>query len=348
MIEPKKISKIFSSFWPLQIGGWLVYLVMIYITFLTVAAPENYFRLFEIKGFRTIVGFLITVILWRIYRRLTGQSLSYQIITALAASVLFGIVWAAFEIYFFYLTDASYNLNAGIARSPRTSLDYAMTLTAWSALYFGIKNWQKWQAEKENSLEAQALANRAQLEALRYQLDPHFLFNALNSIRASIDEDKNRAKQMVTEFSEFLRYSLVNSDNSMIPLRDEIEAIRNYLSIEQIRFEEKLKVNIETEKEAEDFVIPSFLIHPLIENAIKHGRANGDGALILKIEAKTENGNLNVTVENSGRLEAYDTNGTHVGLKNIRERLKRVFAERSDFQISQQDGMVRAVIKIRK
>ncbi|MEJ7701399.1 MAG: histidine kinase [Pyrinomonadaceae bacterium] len=112
----------------------------------------------------------------------------------LISAVIFGAAWTAIEGVYVYLTSFPFNVNNYLARSPRIALDYAMTLTAWSALYLVVKNWLSWQKEREKALQSAAFANQAQLEMLRYQLNPHFLFNALNSIRASVNEDGNRAQ----------------------------------------------------------------------------------------------------------------------------------------------------------
>jgi LytS/YehU family sensor histidine kinase len=171
------------------------------------------------------------------------------------------------------------------------------------------------------------------------------LFNALNSIRASIDEDKARAKRMVTEFSEFLRYSLTSSDAANIPLREELAAIRNYLAIEQIRFEDKLDVQFDIDAKAKDVRLPGFLIHPLVENAIKHGM-NGDAPLRLRIAARVNNGTLHIEVANTGHWHA-SGNGMGIGLRNVEQRLQQLFPDRSRFAIAEAEGWVRATIEIR-
>jgi LytS/YehU family sensor histidine kinase len=242
------------------------------------------------------------------------------------------------------------NLDNYLARSPRIALDYAMTLTAWSALYLGVKNWWSWQTERENALESTALADKARLEMLRYQLNPHFLFNALNSIRASIDEDSTRAKQMITQLSEFLRYSLLHESAKKIPLRDELEAVRNYLAIEKIRFEDKLAVEFEIQRAAEDFKVPCFLLNPLIENAIKHGLQTSPKPLKIKISARLEaNDKLLLEISNTGNLQnGSNQNGSGIGLKNVRERLEKLFAENGKFELLQENGFVKARIEIGK
>jgi LytS/YehU family sensor histidine kinase len=224
-----------------------------------------------------------------------------------------------------------------------------MTLTAWSALYLGVKNWFAWQKESEKSLQANYLAEKAQLEVLRYQLNPHFLFNALNSIRASVDEDKNRAKQMITSLSEFLRHSLLSAENKEIPLHEELEAVKNYLAIEKIRFEEKLEIEYDIEKEAEDFKIPSLLLNPLVENAIKHGLQTSVNPLKLIISAKLNEKNLLVQVANSGKVDnLHNSNGTKIGLKNVRERLEKLYGEKGSFELKQDGEFVIAKIEMRK
>ncbi|MDQ4120580.1 MAG: histidine kinase [Acidobacteriota bacterium] len=334
------------SFWQLQIYGWLIYLVMMYVTFLTVAAPGTYWRLFQIKLVRTVIGFFLTCGMRLIYRRFTNLSIQGTVLLVLMTSIVFGLAWAFIEMTYASLTAPNFVWASALARSPRTSLDYGLTLTAWSALYFGIKYWLAWQRERENALQAAALANQAQLEVLRYQLNPHFLFNSLNSIRASIDEDSRRAKQMVTQLAEFLRYSLTNDGSEMIPLRDEIEAARNYLAIEKIRFEEKLEVNFNIEKAAEDLPVPPFLLNPLIENAVKHGLNGGSKPLKILVTARLGENDLILEVANTGTLSRANS-GTKVGLKNVNQRLEKIFGELGELTLNENNGWVQAQIRIK-
>lgn len=333
------------SFWSLQVIGWSLYAVAMYVTFLTVAAPGALVRLLWIKLFRAAFGFAFTSLLRLFYRKVVRQrSLTFIGWTAAISSVIGGALWTLAENGFWTWIGYRSSFWGAMDRLPRNTLDYGLTLLAWSALYFGIKYWQAWEAERERTLQAHALAQQAQLELLRYQLNPHFLFNALNSIRASIDEDKARAKRMVTEFSEFLRYSLTSSDAANISLREELAAIRNYLAIEQIRFEDKLAVQFEIEPTAEAVRIPGFLIHPLVENAIKHGM-NGDAPLRLHIAARVNAGELHIEVANSGHWHA-NGNGMGIGLRNVEQRLQQLFPDRSHFTIAEADGWVRATIEI--
>lgn len=339
------------SFWTIQLVGWVVYFVVIYITFLTIALPENYLNLFYLKAFRALTGFFLTSFFLRqIYHLLENRlSIGWLILLVLICASVFGYAWTGIEFYYAYLTNPILNLNNYLARSPRIALDYATTLIGWSALYLGVKNWLAWQKERENALQANFLADKAQLEVLRYQLNPHFLFNALNSIRASVDEDSNRAKQMITQLSEFLRHSLLSAEKKEIPLQEELEAVKNYLAIEKIRFEEKLEVEYDVDEKAEDFSVPCLLLNPLVENAVKHGLQTSPKPLRIKVSAKMEGKKLTVEVANTGKLnDLHNSNGTKIGLKNVRERLEKLYGDKSSFEIKQDGEIVRARIQISK
>jgi two-component system LytT family sensor kinase len=185
---------------------------------------------------------------------------------------------------------------------------------------------------------------------LRYQINPHFLFNSLNSVSALIREDGRRAERMLNELSEFLRYSLAGSKLNAVPLRDELEAARNYLDIEKIRFEEKLVVRFDVSTGAQEFRVPSLIIHPLIENAVKYGMLTSQLPLDLAISAEAENGALHLSVTNTGRWVAANNGiygpGAGIGLTNVRQRLEQAFPNRHRFDVFERDGRVHAVMKI--
>ena len=151
---------------------------------------------------------------------------------------------------------------------------------------------------------------------------------------------------MITSLSEFLRYSLLHESETKIPLREEIEAVQNYLAIEKIRFEDKLDIRFEIEPAAEDFRVPCFLLNPLVENAIKHGLQTSAKPLKLKIAADVQDDKLILEVINSGKLNAHSNGGTKIGLKNVRERLEKLFGARGRFELRQDGDFVTARIEI--
>ncbi len=208
-------------------------------------------------------------------------------------------------------------------------------------------------AQRERTLKAETLAREAELQMLRYQLSPHFLFNALNSVRSLIEEDKKLAWEMLTQLSEFLRYSLISSDQKVAPFSREVEAIRNYFQIQSIRFEENLETEIGVSEEAETVPIACFLVHPLVENAVKYGMQTSPRPLKIVLTGEVKNNNLIITVSNTGRLVAPECEealvngsgcGTGTGLKNIRQRLELMHPGSHSFDIYESDGIVTARI----
>lgn len=203
--------------------------------------------------------------------------------------------------------------------------------------------------ERVRADEAHGLAQQAQLQMLRYQLNPHFLFNVLNSIRALVEEDPARARQMVTELSGFLRYSLA-SNEAVAAVRDELQAVRNFLAIQKVRFEDGLEVEVDSDQEAERAEVPVFLLQPLVENAIKYGERTSRGVLRVRVSARKRGDVLRLRVSNSGTWVASDpgrSGSVGVGLLNIRRRLEQAYPDRWRFSAYSRDGFVHASIRIR-
>jgi hypothetical protein len=360
ILSPKIVRDLASRlhpFWALQAFGWLAYWVMISITFLPVLpAGASPFGLLRLKFVRACIGFTLTSLLRTIYKRLHSgcTSLTMTALLSLSMSALLGCVWVACaDIYGWLLSPETFDLGLSLSRAPREALEYGSIVLAWSALYFGIKYGQELRLASERALKADALARQAQLDMLRYQLNPHFLFNALNSLRASINEDPARARRMVTAFSEFLRYTLLKNDSSSVPLREELAAVRNYLDIEKIRFEDRLCVTFDVQPAAEDFSVPGFLIQPLVENAIKHGMGRGDGPLRLTLTARRgAEDSLCVEVANSGAWieqgERKGNDGAGVGLLNVRRRLEQSFPGQHSLVIGERDGWVCARVELNR
>jgi len=302
------------------------------------------------------MGFALTLLLREVYKRLDHRKMSMVGIFGYISiwSILATTLWYAL-ISFMWQTHHGGNyifiVLGGIVAMNWISY-LAPIIFGWSALYFGIKYWLDWDAERLRARRALALAQRAQLQMLQYQLNPHFLFNALNSVRALVDEDRTIAKGMVTELSEFLWYSLIHRDPIDVPLREELAAIKHYLSIEKKRFEEKLLVSFDVEPAAEDYPVLSFLLHPLVENAVKYGMRTSPMPLTLSIRATVQNGMLMLTVKNTGRwlhLRGEDrADGTGTGLENVRSRLENAYPHSHTFDVMEQEGAVEVRIALEK
>ena len=356
-----------AAFWLAQTGGWVAYASSLFLTFLPSMEPGRRLAVLANKELRALVGIVVSLGLLWVYRRVVADpevSLRVAVI-ALVASVVAGFVG--------YFAHAALMVGVGLqpsfaiflepATMPRSILEFVFAFLVWSAAYFGVLVWRRSQEREREATEARRLAQEAQLQMLAYQLNPHFLFNALTSIRAMIDEDRARARQMVTQLAAFLRHSLVERPLQTTTLAAELDALQGYLAIEQIRFEERLAIETHVDPAAEQCAIPAFLIHPLLENAIKHGaREAGDGPLRVRLDATVAGGVLRVEVRNTGSLAAgapdaphrggdlgltdLAPNGAGIGVRNVRERLARLFPGDHRFDLTDGDGWVRAVVEL--
>lgn len=197
------------------------------------------------------------------------------------------------------------------------------------------------------ALEASLREERAKLDALRYQINPHFLFNTLNSLRATLPPAADQSRDMVTELAEYLRSTLARPDGDFAALRTEIQWAEHYLSIEKKRFGDKLEASIFLDPSAGGRDIPVFLLQPLVENAIRHGFKNSKHGFRLEIRAALHGPRLVLEVANTGQWQERDFDSRKgLGLENIRQRLRLLYGENASLRLDARDGWVRAVIEL--
>ena len=258
-----------------------------------------------------------------------------------------GMVWSpdATSIAYAYLWIVAIESLCASCDLPSNALGYlsyfagAMYLMiAWTGAYVGIKLARQLQHEKETALQAVAIAQQAQLRMLRYQLNPHFLFNTLNAISTLIlDGRREQANGMVGALSGFLRYSLESDPEQKVSLATEIRAAKRYLAIEQLRFGDRLKVCIDVPAEVSDAHVPSLILQPLIENAVKYAVSRNEAGGTIEIAANKNGAILEISVTDDGPGSTdYRPNkgeGGGVGLANTRERLRVLYGADHTFSI---------------
>lgn len=210
----------------------------------------------------------------------------------------------------------------------------------WSLIYFSLHYLENYQKAEIESLIWESAVKDFEIKTLKAQLNPHFMFNAMNSIRALIEEDPENAKIAVTKLSNILRYSLKIERTETVTLEDEIKTIQDYLDLEKIRFEERLKYNLNISPDSANVEIPPMMIQTLIENGIKHGlskRTNGgEVSLITKVDA----GNLFIEIRNTGHLNKEQLRTSDgFGIANTKHRLNLLFGEDASFSITNENEL---------
>ena len=222
---------------------------------------------------------------------------------------------------------------------------FSWGMAGWLAIYFGVMARRRHVALERQALELRVVARDAQLRALRAQLNPHFLFNCLNSLRAMIVEDPARAASMVTGLAGLLRYSLRSNRQSTIALAEEMEAVWDYLDLARVRFEERLHVDCALAPATLDARIPPMLMQTLVENAITHGIAELPEGGVVRIDARVVDGWLQIQVSNTGRLAATASPGG-VGLQNTREQLRLLYGNAALLALHQRGDTVVASVRL--
>ena len=322
------------AFWMLQAAGWSGYLLL-----RTVVGISNNFTAEGILAviIESIVGYCLTLLLstlYGYYRRLPRWSaIALTLVTLIVATIVYAVI-QAFNFSFIRSADPGISWALVIGSS---FLSFTV-LAGWTALYFGI-NWYlivEEQVDRMRLLESEA--STAQLAMLRYQLNPHFLFNTLNSISTLVLlKQTERANAMLSRLSAFLRYTLANEPTAHVTVLQEVETLKLYLDIEKMRFEKRLRTNFEIDPAAERARLPSLLLQPLVENAIKYAVTPQEEGADISVLAQLAAERVRITVSDTGPGLNGGTRrpslSTGVGLANIRERLAQAYGTDHRFEI---------------
>jgi two-component sensor histidine kinase len=339
-------------FWTLHLGGWLAWGLIGKYAYTRAISEEMVPHYFFYVMIITVIAMVLSLGLRYLYRFLWNRPIWQRALGFLLGSCAIGYAWMQSRA-FIYTTwfEKAKDMEAWMEKMGEAAQLYEkvyfmesfttgwIPMLAWSVLYFAIKYYQIFQEVQKSALKSAAMAHEAQLKMLRYQLNPHFLFNTLNAISTLILEQQTEpANRMVTRLSSFLRYSLDNDPMQKITLEQELAALKLYLDIEKVRFEERLSLELDIGDEASQALIPSLLLQPLVENAIKYGIARSEEGGRLRIAAKVFAGDLLLELSDDGPgVELVDgliPNASGVGLRNTRERLVELYGNLHSFRLS--------------
>jgi hypothetical protein len=330
----------------LQLLTWSAYGVVHYVAALPAVSEAERWHLAGWKACRALTGLLVSTALPWLYRRLPGGLQRPGVVAAklLGVSSVASLAWAVADRALLTVLVVATRLDVNWARFPRGfDLDYPFVLLAWSTGWLAAQLGLAAAEERRQGAEQRALAREAQVQALTAQLQPHFLFNTLNSVRALVAEDGEAAREMITRLAALLRHGL--RADGWCSVGEELAAVRAYLGIQQVRFAERLEATVEEVGAAAGCAVPAHLLLPLVENAVQHGDGAG-GPLRVRVRAALEGERLCVEVTSSGALRVDAAQG--VGLTALRARLAHAYGARQSFALTGADGRVSARIEIRE
>ena len=334
-------------YWTLQIGGWTMY-ALIQILFSVfasgtqgVSAPRVIFLTYE-----AIFCLLLTHIFRNLINRWRWLNAGMPVLIprVIVSVFLLGLI--------FYFLRIPIAIPLGLFSKVAFELPNILGLTAiyaiifflWSVLYFIYNYFERY----NTSLKLEASIREIELNNLKAQLNPHFIFNALNSIRALVDENPNKSKQAINQLSNILRNSLTSDKRGLTKFDDELKIVKDYLGLESIRFEERLKTEFDIDADSRDFLVPPMMIQTLVENGIKHGISKLTAGGVIQMKTSVKNDRLTIQIRNSGQyLNGIKKNSGGLGLDNTRQRLKLIYGSNASFRIlTENDNFVLTEIEI--
>lgn len=320
-------------YWTCQIGGWAFYVILNLL----------FFGLSYNASLKDILfyGFLfcIGVILTHIYRiliirfKILKLNLLYQLFFIAGCSVILSILFGLASSFYFVL-------------SVEFIVNSLVPFIFWSVIYFGFHYLEDYKKTEIQNLRWEASSKDIELNKLKSQLNPHFMFNSMNSIRALIDEDPAKAKEAVTQLSNILRNTLLMNKSKEIFLEEELKIVKDYLELEHIRYEERLKYTLDIQEEALKKIVPPLIVQSQVENAIKHGISKLPKGGAVEVKAKVVDHYLLIEVNNTGTLN-HEKSETGFGLMNSRQRLELLYGPEATIDIfNLSDNRVSVKIKI--
>ena len=341
-----------TIYWVSQILGWSLFYLMVLganvVMEMIIPTTNFYFYIIEAIMFSILCTHLIRYIIIK-YDWLKSSILNIilkSVTVAIASSIIFE------SIEYLMTLVVSKDFYTDSARSIITSSKFigsiignSVLFSFWLSFYYAYLFIEKSRTQEIKSLKFKASRNEIELKNLREQINPHFLFNSLNSIKALVEIDKDEAKVAITKLSNLLRKSIQLGRHKLITIKEELEIVETYIDLEKIRFEERIQATIQVSQDTYDCSIPPLMIQTLAENAIKHGLSKSIDGGVLEIIINKKGDILTILIQNTGNLDKIgESEG--IGIYNTKKRLDILFGKKAKFNMSQQDNLVCVEIQI--
>ena len=327
-----------SRYWVFQIFGWTLY-ALINIFFASLFEQLTSYMLIRLIFFLEVGLFFSHLMRETIHRSsILMKSLQYQVINFIILTVVFSMLMALVQVPFEIICDlrtisvtekAAFHLL--FFKSFSTS---SLLLFIWNSIYFMYHYVMKSRKQQMDTLQLEALVKALELKTIKAHINPHFIFNSLNSIRALIDENPSRARTAITELSNILRSSLNAEKGETVSFSEELKIVKDYLALENMRFEDRLKIEYDVHDETLGQQVPPMMLQTLVENAIKHGISKQIKGGMVKITSDIKGNYHELSVQNTGHLNG-GTKKTGFGLSSTQDRLSLLYGNKAKFEIKQ-------------
>ncbi|ETI64362.1 histidine kinase [Sphingobium sp. C100] len=321
------------------LGFWLFYTILVSLR-ATVIGFDSQMEMAARRMVVAVIGIIITWILYLVLRRFDTRPLAQRVVAAFSLALPFALAMAAANYYMFNVYDPTMFADAEMQKKAAEE-NYALVsivedaisrfffLSAWAGLYLALSYAGEARRVERRAARLEQAAQQAELRSLRYQVNPHFLFNTLNSLSSLVMKDRrDEAEQMIMSLSNFYRTSLTGDPLEEVPLEEEVHLQKLYLDIEAVRFPDRLKTVIDIPPALMGACVPGLILQPVVENAIKYGVSRTSKPVEIRITAR-EDGDLmhiNVTDDGSNPPDKAD-GGSGIGLANVRDRLTARFGD---------------------
>ena len=317
----------------LQIGGWLFY-ILLALLFIQLQNKEINLQIVTTLFLVFFIGISIT----HVYREFIiyfgwtqfniTALLPRMLLSIFVVSLLFQMLYSI-GTFLMFQQPISFTLSNHIGNI----LNWNFLIGMWAVIYFAFQFFERYRVEEIKNLKWEATKNEIELNKLKSQLNPHFIFNSMNSIRALIDDNPVKAKRSVTQLANILRNTLMLGRKKTVLFQEEMNVVKDYIELEKTRYEERLNYSESISDDAYEYQLPSLMIQTLIENGIKHGISQIPSGGSISLKAFTQNEHLHITIENSGSLAPNPQPETGFGLINTKQRLQLLYGENAKFDM---------------
>jgi len=343
---PKNFTR---YYWWCQIGGWgflALYWILLSLTF----DQKVPFILLQRLALMVVSGILVTHIFRLVIHRFNWLLLSVErvipkLITGIICVCIVDGLIRIGTVSLLHFPTSKDKLDF-LTRLLAYTLQNCLSIIPWTLIYYFYHYIEKSRKQQLDTLKLEALVKELELKTIKSHINPHFIFNALNSIRALIDENPNRARTAITELSNILRSSMQAEKLETVTFEKELNIVKDYLALEHIRFEDRLQIEYDIDEDTLNQPIPPMMLQTLVENAIKHGISKQVKGGQVKIISDFRDEFHELVIQNSGRLNGF-VNGDGFGLTSTKNRLQLLFGAKANFDIREVNGeMVEAIVLI--